>query len=55
MGLPGIPELSIIAGVIVLLFGAKKLPQFGGAMGETIRNWRRSMREVEKLTEGDNG
>ncbi len=48
MGVPGIPELLIIGGIIILLFGAKKLPHLGGAIGESIKNFRKGVKEGEK-------
>ncbi len=45
MGIPGGMELLIIAGVIVLLFGATKLPKLGGAIGESIRNFKKGVKE----------
>ncbi len=39
MGL-GIPELLLILGIIVILFGATRLPQLGKGLGEGIRNFR---------------
>ena len=48
--LPGTSELLIILGVCVLLFGAKKLPALGGAVGESIRNFRKGIRSI-----GDEG
>jgi sec-independent protein translocase protein TatA len=41
----GVPELLIILVIIVLLFGAGKLPQIGSGLGEGIRNFRKSMKE----------
>jgi sec-independent protein translocase protein TatA len=43
MGLPGLPELLLIFGAIVLLFGAKKLPGLGGAIGESIKNFKKGV------------
>jgi len=43
MHLPGLWELIVIFGVVVLLFGGKKLPELGGAIGEGIRNFKRGM------------
>ncbi|MFH1130073.1 MAG: twin-arginine translocase TatA/TatE family subunit [Pseudomonadota bacterium] len=34
-------ELGIILAIIVLLFGASRLPQLGKAMGETMKNFRK--------------
>jgi sec-independent protein translocase protein TatA len=55
MGMPGMWELIIIFGVVFLLFGAKKLPALGGAIGESIKNFKKGVKDNEKhLTEGDN-
>ena len=45
MGLPGATELLIIAGVFVLLFGASKLPKLGGAVGESIKNFKKGIKD----------
>ena len=36
----GIPELIIILVIILIIFGAGKLPEIGGGMGKAIRNFR---------------
>lgn len=41
----GTPELLIIAFVLLLLFGATKLPALGGAMGKTIKNFKKEMKD----------
>lgn len=46
MGLPGISELGIIALVVVFLFGASKLPKLGGAIGESIKNFKKGLKEA---------
>lgn len=43
MGVPGTTELLIIFGVFILLFGASKLPKLGGAIGESIRNFKKGL------------
>ena len=40
----GLPELLIILVIVVLLFGAGRLPQIGSGIGEGIRNFRKSMK-----------
>lgn len=45
MALPGPTELIIIAGVVLLLFGARKLPQLGGAIGESIKNFKKGIKD----------
>jgi len=36
----GIPELLIILVIVVVIFGASRLPQLGRGMGEGISNFR---------------
>jgi sec-independent protein translocase protein TatA len=43
----GIPELLIILVIVLLIFGPKKLPQLGKAIGRTITGFRKGMRESE--------
>jgi sec-independent protein translocase protein TatA len=40
----GLPELLIIAGLVVLIFGARKLPQIGSGLGQGIQNFRKAMK-----------
>ncbi|HEX6361186.1 Sec-independent protein translocase subunit TatA [Actinophytocola sp.] len=37
MGNLGVPELLIIAGVIILLFGARKLPEMARSLGKSAK------------------
>ncbi len=39
----GIPELLLIFGILLLLFGAKKLPEIGKGLGEGIRSFKSSL------------
>ena len=53
MPMPALPELLIIAFVVVLLFGSSKLPKLGGAIGESIKNFKKGVKENEgKSLEG---
>jgi sec-independent protein translocase protein TatA len=50
----GIPELMIVLVIVVLLFGASRLPQLGKSLGEGIRFFRQGVKgdgegEQEKL------
>ncbi|WP_443029178.1 twin-arginine translocase TatA/TatE family subunit [Spirulina sp. CS-785/01] len=36
----GWPEVLIIAGVGLLIFGPKKIPEIGSAMGKTLRGFK---------------
>lgn len=40
----GFPELMIILGVAVLLFGGKKIPEVAKGLGEGIRNFKTALR-----------
>lgn len=53
MGSLGAPEIIIIAVVLLVLFGAKKLPELGSSVGKTITNFRRGMAEVEEEGKGE--
>ncbi len=41
----GLPELLLILGVALLIFGPKKLGELGKGLGEGIRNFKSSMNE----------
>ena len=45
MTLPQGPELILILAVVVLLFGAKKLPELGSSVGKTITNFKKGVAE----------
>lgn len=45
--LPGPSEILMILGVALLLFGPKKLPELGKALGESIHNFRKGMKPEE--------
>ena len=48
MSMPGPLELLVIFLVVLLLFGGKKLPEVGRALGEGIK-------EFKKAIQGDSG
>jgi sec-independent protein translocase protein TatA len=41
-----LPELLLIVAVVVLLFGANKLPQLGQGLGESIKSFRKALKEA---------
>ena len=41
----GIPELVIILAIIILIFGANRLPEIGRGIGKGIKNFKESTRE----------
>ena len=44
----GTTELLVILCIAVLIFGPKKLPQLGRAIGQTIGNFKRSSKKAEE-------
>jgi sec-independent protein translocase protein TatA len=49
MGSLGMPELLVILVIVVIIFGAGKLPQIGENLGKAIRNFRKSTQEKEEI------
>ncbi|PLY06695.1 MAG: twin-arginine translocase TatA/TatE family subunit [Desulfuromonas sp.] len=44
MGMPGMQEMLIILVLVLIIFGAGKLPQVGGQLGKGLRNFKDGMR-----------
>jgi sec-independent protein translocase protein TatA len=56
LGPLGMQELLILFAILVLLFGATKLPQLGKGIGEGIKNFKKGIRGDDppaKLEEGE--
>ena len=49
----GMQELIIILVIVVVIFGATRLPQVGEGVGKMITNFRKSMKGGEKSGEED--
>lgn len=47
----GMPELLVILVIVVVLFGASKLPQIGAGLGKGIRNFKDATKESDKKDE----
>jgi sec-independent protein translocase protein TatA len=47
MGRIGLPELVIILFIVVLIFGANRLPQLATGLGKSIRSFKDGMKEGE--------
>jgi sec-independent protein translocase protein TatA len=45
MGRIGIPELLIILAIIILIFGASRLPEIGRGIGKGIKNFKEATKE----------
>ncbi|MCE9581296.1 MAG: twin-arginine translocase TatA/TatE family subunit [Planctomycetes bacterium] len=44
----GTPELIVILGICVLLFGSSRIPQLARSVGKSINEFKRGMTEVTK-------
>ncbi|MGD1151691.1 MAG: twin-arginine translocase TatA/TatE family subunit [Syntrophales bacterium] len=44
----GVPELIVILVIVLIIFGAGKLPEIGGAIGKSIKNFKKSVRESDE-------
>ena len=49
----GIPELAIIVVVILLIFGARRLPEIGASMGRGIRTFKTALMGEEDKEESE--
>ena len=44
----GMPELIIILVIIMIIFGAGKLPEIGSGIGRGIKNFKKATNDAEK-------
>lgn len=44
----GVPELLLILVIVIIIFGANKLPQLGRGLGEGLRNFKESIKPGEE-------
>jgi len=47
----GTKEIIIIAGIVVLLFGAKKIPELARGIGDAIRHLMGAFKDVDNVDE----
>jgi sec-independent protein translocase protein TatA len=45
MGRVGLPELLVILAIVIVIFGANRLPGLGKGIGSAIRNFKEGMKE----------
>jgi sec-independent protein translocase protein TatA len=45
----GATELAIIAVIVIVLFGARRLPEIGSGVGKAIKNFRAGMSASEEI------
>ena len=49
----GLPEILLIALIVVFLFGARRIPEIARGMGEGIRGFRTSLKGADEPTPSD--
>ncbi len=49
----GMTEIVVILMILLLVFGAKRLPEMGAGMGKGIREFKKSLKEVKHSLEND--
>ncbi len=49
----GVPELLLILLLVIIIFGAGKLPQLGKGLGEGIRNFKSAIRNDSEEKKDD--
>jgi sec-independent protein translocase protein TatA len=48
----GVPELLLILGIALILFGPSKLGDLGKGLGDAIRNFKGAMKDNEQASHG---
>ncbi len=49
----GLPELLVILLIVVIIFGAGKLPQIGEGLGKGIKNFRQAVKDEDSSKQED--
>lgn len=45
----GLPELIVVMVIVLVVFGAGRLPEIGGALGKSIRNFKNASNGKEEI------
>lgn len=53
--MPGLQELLVILLIVIIIFGASKLPQLGKGLGEGIRNFKKGLKSSDETTASEDG
>jgi len=48
MGNLGVPELLVILAIVVIIFGANRLPEIGRGIGSAIKNFKNEIKDDHK-------
>lgn len=54
MSMPSVSELMIILVIILVLFGAKKIPDLASGIGKGIKNFKNAMKDDEEQKQATN-
>lgn len=49
MGMPGGWELVLVVGIVVLLFGGKKIPELAKGLGKGIKDFKKAVKEDDEV------
>jgi sec-independent protein translocase protein TatA len=49
----GVPEIIVIGIIILLIFGAKRLPVIGESLGKTVKEVRNAKKEISSIKKSD--
>jgi len=49
----GVPEIIVIGIIILLIFGAKRLPIIGESLGKTVKEIRKAKEEISSINKSD--
>ena len=49
----GFPEIMIILVIVLLLFGAKRIPEIAGSMGKGIKEFKKNINEATREIDAD--
>ena len=49
----GVPELVVILVIVIVVFGAGRLGEIGGALGKGIKEFRSATRDLDEVQKAD--
>lgn len=50
----GLPEMAVIGVVAILIFGPKKIPELGSALGKTLRGFKQELNPDDDENDNQN-
>jgi len=53
MGMPGMTEWLVILAIILVLFGAKKIPELAKGLGTGIKDFKKAIKEDDDVKSGE--